>query len=1085
MADDCMAHADKPKENSVCFAEAVAEELIELDVLRKKRGMMSDPAQGASKGWREVNRIGTNAGATKREDKDPKLAAAEATAVVAEARKMKLAGLAFSGGGIRSATFNLGVLQGLAQYNKVRSFDYLSTVSGGGYIGSWLESWIFRDGQKLAELPEAERKGAICYGIDVVEEELRPARTARTRSVNEREWTDEKSHTEPPQVRFLRDYSNYLTPRLGAMGADTWTVIAIYLRNLLLNQTLLILTLFAMLLLPYAAAWLTQYLPKLLALAGPVSVLAAPFTVFALMSLAMSFGALNIRELIDPRHGPKRGKPWNPPQEQFWVIMSVVVPILVAAWVLTTWLWPQAKALVGSDAGRQIAVWASVGTVLLGGPITIGSLILAWERHSGARGIRMLWWVLESLATGAVSGLLMLLVVRETFEPMSGWYGERWHELSLGVPLALLVFLAAGTIQVGLMGRTFSDPYREWWARVGGWLFILGIAWTAGASLAFYAPLGLLWLRGWLAAAGLTWIANTATGVLAGKSDKTGSLDAGGTRETLLSLTPYLFIVGLASLLSLSLELLLARCRLGDAHVAAAWSAFLAESPAVANTANAVFRASGSLHRAPGGQGVPEYVTAHFTILSSVTHWWLVLAWAGLAAFCLWLSWRVDLNEFSMNLMYRNRLVRCYLGATHEGREPNPFSGLDCGDDLLLSTVRSSGCYSGPLPILNATLNLVDTRDLAWQERKAESFPMTPLRCGFDTWLEQADLDRSYEREKQRATISKYAYRPTWKYAYPDGGFYMGTAVSISGAAASPNMGYHSTPSLAILMTFFNVRLGFWSGNPRNDETWFKPGPTVGLRQLMCELFGLTNDNAKYIYLSDGGHFENLGIYELVKRRCKYIVACDAGADPKYTFEDLGNAIRKCREDIGVEIEVDTDPLIPKGSSGDDSKSKDGDQGDDKKRSQQHCVAGTIRYDLADPLGEPGVFVYVKASLTGDEPPDVLNYQTAHPAFPHESTADQWFSESQFESYRRLGQHVIEAMFAGPPNSDQHEDLTPKDKLDAFRSLSTEALFASLQEKWREKKPQKPAEKKPQTKKSKPKAQPADTAQAPAKINQG
>src|SRR5947209_3516800 len=117
-------------------------------------------------------------------------------------------GLAFSGGGIRSATFNLGVLQGLAKYGLLKRLDYLSTVSGGGYIGSWLIKWILRD------------------GVDQVEKEL-----------------GGKVHPgeEPAPVNFLRDYSNYLTPRTGFLGADTWAAVAIYLRNLLLNQTILVL----------------------------------------------------------------------------------------------------------------------------------------------------------------------------------------------------------------------------------------------------------------------------------------------------------------------------------------------------------------------------------------------------------------------------------------------------------------------------------------------------------------------------------------------------------------------------------------------------------------------------------------------------------------------------------------------------------------------------------------------------------------------------------------------------------------------------------------------------------------------------
>jgi len=458
-----------------------------------------------------------------------------------------------------------------------------------------------------------------------------------------------------------------------------------------------------------------------------------------------------------------------------------------------------------------------------------------------------------------------------------------------------------------------------------------------------------------------------------------------------------------------------------------------------------VLSGTATTSHASASSGVPPYVFAHFAILHIVTSGWLIPACLVALLVCLWLSCRVNLNEFSMNLMYRNRLVRCYLGATHERRDPNPFSGLDSGDDLFLSTLRSSEGYSGPLPILNGTLNLVSTRDLAWQERKAESFPMTPFRCGFDTWIEQRNLEKNYAFDKtlrKANNITKFAFRPTEKYGYVPNGLYVGTAMSISGAAASPNMGYHSVPSLALLMTFFNVRLGFWAGNPRNNNTWTHPGPKVGLLQLLRELSGLTNDNAKYVYLSDGGHFENLGVYELVKRRCRFIVACDAGADPDYSFDDLGNAIRKCREDIGVEIEVDTTPLIPK------SNGTNGDKNGGRKQTTQHCVVGTIHYDMADPEGEKGIFVYIKASLTGDEPADVLNYQTGHTTFPHQSTADQWFSESQFESYRRLGQHIVETLFAGQEATGHDGQLVSAATPGRFRGLSTTELFEYFKEKW-------------------------------------
>ena len=167
-------------------------------------------------------------------------------------------------------------------------------------------------------------------------------------------------------------------------------------------------------------------------------------------------------------------------------------------------------------------------------------------------------------------------------------------------------------------------------------------------------------------------------------------------------------------------------------------------------------------------------------------------------------------------------------------------------------------------------------------------------------------------------------------------------------------------------------------------------GPGLGLFALLAELFGSTDDRSRYVYLSDGGHFENLALYELIRRRCRLIVASDAGSDPETRFEDLGNAVRKAYTDFGVEIEIDPTPI-----------KKDPETG----LSRSHCAVGTIRYDKLDG-GPPGLLIYLKTSRTGDEPVDVRSYAAENEEFPHQSTADQWFSESQFESYRKLGEHV-------------------------------------------------------------------------------
>jgi hypothetical protein len=192
---------------------------------------------------------------------------------------------------------------------------------------------------------------------------------------------------------------------------------------------------------------------------------------------------------------------------------------------------------------------------------------------------------------------------------------------------------------------------------------------------------------------------------------------------------------------------------------------------------------------------------------------------------------------------------------------------------------------------------------------------------------------------------------------------------------------------------------------------------------LLQEALGLTTDRSSWVHLSDGGHFENLALYEMVRRRCHFIVAVDAGCDPDREFEDLGGAIRKVRIDFGIPIEM----------SGVNVGVNTGD-------GQTRCAIGRIQYSAVDKVRrrldgreveEPapdGFLLYVKPSVFDADPVDVRNYREANPEFPHESTGDQFFSESQFESYRALGFRTIQDVF-----SMAHAQ-SPKSLLDAFRA---------------------------------------------------
>jgi hypothetical protein len=202
---------------------------------------------------------------------------------------------------------------------------------------------------------------------------------------------------------------------------------------------------------------------------------------------------------------------------------------------------------------------------------------------------------------------------------------------------------------------------------------------------------------------------------------------------------------------------------------------------------------------------------------------------------------------------------------------------------------------------------------------------------------------------------------------------------------------------------------------------------------------GLTNSDSEYIHLSDGGHFENLGIYELLRRRCRYVVAVDAPEDDSATSGNLGNLVSKARIDLGIRIHIDTAPLKLEGP---------------QHYSRTHVVIGQILYDDVQRNATPGILVYIRASMTGDEPPDVQQYRNNHEHFPYESTVNQSFGEEQFESYRALGFHIAVNVFEdaaselqGWLQEDRTKDLAKSSPEDVARRAHAR-LFAALHSRW-------------------------------------
>lgn len=893
--------------------------------------------------------------------------------IVEEANKARLTGLAFSGGGIRSATFNLGVLQALAKLELLDQFDYLSTVSGGGYIGSWFTAWTHRKDLYLKEEKDKfdsrennDSDERASNGLESVTRELASSISARGDSKQRAAM-----QPDPSPIWHLREYSNYLSPRRGLWSTDTWTLGVTYIRNFVLTLSLLLTVLITLVLgtraiasLYFQAAHVDEYGSYDLAyMITPV-----------LFCLSIFFASLFVSiELFSGR---------NNKQTSSVISNLAVVATWLAAAVGSIWLWHTITSQ--HNIGMGIVAFQIIFSSLT------GWIIGYYYDHRKVRGPEadnipekvvengfMSWsetWLIIVCPVLSLITLLALLSLLGFW--MKGWLPpdldiERWDPLMWqivvwGTPLFVLIFSIVAVVFVGVAGGTLRELDREWIGRFFAVLFKWTMLTTFLVILVVYSPclvkllgnkiIGPTAAWGTLSVAG----AFLARNMMMGKSDLQGWL-----KKMVLAIAPFVFILGM----------LILTVWVTDQGVL--W----------------IVRQFELITEVNGDPLGSWYVMAYVDV-SLLLYMLCVTA----VLMFLW-SWRIGVNRFSLHSMYADRLIRAYLGASNLERNAHPFTGF-CDKDNevhMPALVQNNNIYSGPYPIINTAINLVSKRRLAWQKRKAASFIFSPLFCGYEFCGENGQKNNEH-------TGRVGGFVESDRYAGENGrGLSLGKAVTISGAAASPNMGYHSSPALTFLMTTFNLRLGCWLPNTakRSPALLTKRDPEIGLLYLLYELFGMTDDRRSYVYLSDGGHFENLGIYELVRRRCRIIVASDAEADPNMTFTGLGNAIEKCRTDLGVPIKIDVSQIKPDTTTG---------------RSLWHCAVGCIRYSEADPGQPDGTLVYIKASLTGDEPQDVATYASANDCFPHETTADQWFDETQFESYRMLGEHTIQITLTNAVN---------------------------------------------------------------------
>ena len=345
----------------------------------------------------------------------------------------------------------------------------------------------------------------------------------------------------------------------------------------------------------------------------------------------------------------------------------------------------------------------------------------------------------------------------------------------------------------------------------------------------------------------------------------------------------------------------------------------------------------------------------------------------------------LDINLTAPHRLYRDRLAASFIQKETDG---------DPTIDLTAINPKSSAPYH----LINAALNLPSSANPALRDRKCDFFLFSKHWCG--------------------SPIVGYRATTSWKTngAPAD----LATAMAVSGAAVSSYMGLRSKPTLTALLTFLNVRLGFWIRHPD------RPGwQTPGFLCLVREMFGIQlSEDKAWLNLSDGGHIENMAVYELLRRRCKYMICVDGEADPQFTFRGLMTLARHAQIDFGIRIESSLGELKPDAETG---------------FSRVHAVLCRVHYPDQGP-GRPqatGLLLYLKLSVTGNEPELIKRYRITHPEFPHQGTLDQFFDEEQFEAYHQLGVHIADGLFS---NALLSGNTAPPDVAQWFRHLAGNLL---------------------------------------------
>jgi hypothetical protein len=904
-------------------------------------------------------------------------------------------GVALSGGGIRSATFCLGVFQGLASLKMLRSIDFISSVSGGGYFGSFYTRFFLRD--EAAD-------------IGFVEETLSTSRLGSK--------ADDKSLKTPYQrdvLRWLRENGRYLSPR---GSGDLLVFGAVMLRNWLVVQVVLV-------------------------------------TFFLLLFLSAQL----VRIPVDS---------WT----QHWVLPSALPGLklwhspLIALPIIIFLLWavPTGWAywLVGREASGTrwyMDPWTGLVIALLAAvELSVPSLLLG----------------LPDKGTATLFGAVALITL-----------------LTAGWALWANARAARRMPKDSKTARTFQDESARHWVstQLKGALvatlatYVLAVFDTLGQTLYAVLETGGLtaWSAGLLGAVvAVVPFADRIMILLRGRNGK-------GRPKGVLS-------IGAAVAAAVVIAVALTAISVGANVIA--WGGRLPQPAQAALGSLTVSKKLSDLKVVCDGSELSRWrmecnrAQQEKQVANRRNVGALWVTWSATLLFSLLFGqcWPF-INRSTQQPLYSARLTRAYLGATNprrfreessDGQEGGAVTKVIPGDDVtpeeywpwpLVEAEKGAGpdqrpqrIYGKgtPLHLVNVTINeTVDGRSqIQQQDRKGTGMAFGP--AGISSGIRHhAVFDRdngvveSFPDEGFR--VFNLPEEVKAREDFPGEKLPLGQLVGISGAAFSTGIGAGTNLAFSLLAGVANVRLGYWwdSGIKPADRSkrekpqrgqWFGekftalfPVQSYLLDELTARFHGTAR---QHWYLSDGGHFENMGGYELIRRRLRLIIIVDAEADPDYTFGGLGNLVRKARIDFGAEIEFLDDDQLDKLPDSHRLRFRSPeslrrgkwveehlpsaemkpqlrqliDPVDHLRHSLAHASLATVRYD-GNPVPE-SCLLYLKPTIVGNEPRDVLQYHVEHPTFPQETTMDQFFDEAQWESYRTLGEHIAGEVFKPPPGPD-------------------------------------------------------------------